>query len=181
MVTKVSDKQAKKAAAQAGLARAKVWRDERRKGTDTTTKPTTERKSEDPKPSKRTPGMKAAPNPPGPVGQQCLQYQKTPSKGARAEARAKAKEWSRKKQTVRVAEDTVPAVIETVSSLGEDSLCYSSSVVEEDFKTAAMTQTVAVATMNDSDLKELAYLRNDINNACNRLNDIVRKFSPKKE
>lgn len=180
MPTLISDKEAKRTAARASLNRARQWRDDKRDAKSPSTK-TAQTKSQAPKPPPKKP---AAPKrtqskaKEAPVTEEgpAVQYRKTPSREdrakARAQARSNAREWSERKKgkvpKVEANKTGVPAVVETNSDDEVEDL-------SDDYKTAPATE--AQMGIDGTTLKELTYLKNDVKNAFNRLESIVKKES----
>lgn len=199
MPTHISEREAKKIKAREAQARAKQWRDEMRaakspgaatrkapakiKAASTLTKPapslkkrtiqertpqSTEKKSN--KAVDVTQGEEEA----------LLLYRKTPSWEDRAKARASAREWSnqrkKKKEVYEVKE--VPSVVETNNKREEEEL-----TISDDFKTAHAAESPnaprASGQIDENHVKELWYLKNDVDNVSNRIQSICDVLSAK--
>ena len=189
-----SDKEAKRAEARAGLARAKQWRDERRdskspiikkkksnqSGAPESSSSTKKKKST---PAKRTPSKakKVAVAEEAPAEATTYRKTKTPSREDRAKAREKARQWSsnrsnRKhtnisKNAAAVVEEEdigIPKVVETKNSNGTSD--------SDDFKTAADTES-KTAVVSSYDLKEIQCIKSDMKSICTRFGILSDKFA----
>mmetsp|Transcript_22275 Transcript_22275/g.39676 ORF Transcript_22275/g.39676 Transcript_22275/m.39676 type:complete len:194 (-) Transcript_22275:149-730(-) len=184
MPTQLRGEEAKRVQAKAeSLARARQWRDENlsakspastkspRRKTNTPKKHTPQSKAK--KTTKKAAAIKEAQQVPTAI--QCC---KTPSKEDQAKARAKAKEWSvqrKKKKVLEVWEiEEVPAVVKTNANNEVEDLSTS-----DDFKTARATEAQIVTIPKDggATLKDLTYLKNDVENVYNRLQDVCDKYA----
>ena len=193
MPTKISDKEAKRAEARAGLARAKQWRDERRDSKSPIIKKKKSNQSGAPESSSSTKKKKSAPTKRTPskakkvavaeeAPAEATTYRKTPSREDRAKAREKARQWSsnrsnRKhtnisKNAAAVVEEEdigIPKVVETKNS-------DNGTNDSDDFKTAADTES-KTAVVSSYDLKEIQCMKSDMKSICTRFGILSDKFA----
>ena len=190
MPTKISDKEAKRAEARAGLARAKQWRDERRDSKSPIIKKKKSNQSGAPESSSSTKKKKSAPTKRTPskakkvavaeeAPAEATTYRKTPSREDRAKAREKARQWSSNRKNIDISKKAaavveeedigIPKVVETKNS-------DNGTNDSDDFKTAADTES-KTAVVSSYDLKEIQCMKSDMKSICTRLGILSDKFA----